>query len=201
MSTQKDDIEQLFSAKFEKFEIQSSEEEWNRLSAKLRWSNFLKFNITSFNIYYLAALITLTGILVWVSILHVDSSKQHFITPDSIPAIQEQVKGPILPQNIDSTKSIKQLEQTSKNEKEKKKEPYEAPTINCLPSIAEPVVNIPVETSATDSIKVEIPNEGLKLQSPDTLTKPRIRKIRKVRVIQPDAVIVRDTVNISKQVN
>lgn len=63
MISKGEDIDNLFSKKFEKFEVKPSDSEWIELSPKLNRLNFLKFSFASFNIYYLitfAFLVTAT---------------------------------------------------------------------------------------------------------------------------------------------
>jgi hypothetical protein len=59
MISKGEDIDNLFSKKFEKFEAKPSESEWIELSSKLNRLNFLKFGFTTFNVYYLVTFVFL----------------------------------------------------------------------------------------------------------------------------------------------
>lgn len=58
-------IEQLFQEKFSDFSIQPSPGLWSKLAGKLFWKEFLSFNVSSFNVYYLSAAVGVvaTGIV------------------------------------------------------------------------------------------------------------------------------------------
>ena len=62
------DIEELFREKFEDYKVNPSAGLWNRIYRKLIWKEFLTFNLTSFNGYYLTGILALSvaGIL-WIT--------------------------------------------------------------------------------------------------------------------------------------
>ncbi len=56
--------EDLFKNAFDDFSPKPPNSAWQVISKKLRWYNFLKFNPTRFNIYYLAAIMVGAGFIV-----------------------------------------------------------------------------------------------------------------------------------------
>jgi len=69
MSKEKPNIEQLFKQKFDHFEVQPSERVWKRVNSSLLRRHFMQFNLDSFNIYYLSAII-IAGALTVLSVTH-----------------------------------------------------------------------------------------------------------------------------------
>lgn len=65
MSSEKENIEKLFSEKFGDYKVNPSPGLWNKIYRKLIWKEFLTFNLTSFNAYYLTGILALSvaGIL------------------------------------------------------------------------------------------------------------------------------------------
>ncbi len=56
-------IEELFQKKFDGYEINPSEQAWNALSKTMRRRQFMRFNPSKFNIFYLAGMILAGGTL------------------------------------------------------------------------------------------------------------------------------------------
>ena len=53
------DIEQLFHERFMDFRVEASSGVWRKISSKLAWQNFIRFNLNCFNIYYVLGIIAL----------------------------------------------------------------------------------------------------------------------------------------------
>lgn len=63
MNKNNQSIEDLFKSEFENFQITPEENAWAKIEKKLAFKNFLKFNYSQFNIYYLALSLLLTGFM------------------------------------------------------------------------------------------------------------------------------------------
>lgn len=61
MSRIERNIEDLFRTLFEQFKVNPTQGLWKQIQARITWNQFLSFSLNSFNVYYLAAAITLAG--------------------------------------------------------------------------------------------------------------------------------------------
>lgn len=203
MHNEKDNIEELFSKKFEKFEDKPSDQEWLELSSKLSKSNFLKFSFITFNIYYLMALVAFAGTASFTGIRNIQLTQKVQKLEQTVKSYQKQgeVTSPPL-QYSDSMKSqpatsIDEIKPSktvnTKIENRKKEEPLIKEKSGELEKdVNQPLPNPPVVLK-DNSVKPDA------MSSIDTTNKPRFRKVKKILVVKPNPVVVKDTVVITKR--
>jgi hypothetical protein len=198
MSTHKDDIEKLFSTKFERFEVKPSEGEWLSLSSKLSRMNFWKFSYSSLNVYSLVLLSALAGAAVWFGVANIHLTEKNHILRDSIRVYQEKVRTITLPSTDSSSIPFrKELPTDRKNEK-----------ISTTPSqvkkrIAGKEVDNSVkpedkQAASTQSGKDSVRNAVPAPPGNDSIAKAPVRRVKKLVVVKPKTVVVKDTVNITR---
>jgi PKD repeat protein len=61
MDNKKVNIEDLYRSQFEEFTTEPSTGLWTRIRYKLMWQEFFRFSLNTFNIYYLAAAVSITA--------------------------------------------------------------------------------------------------------------------------------------------
>ena len=202
MNTHKNDIEKLFSTKFERFEIQPSEKEWLDLSSRLSRTNFLKFSSTSFNIYYLVIMLILAGTVAWLSVANIELSEKVDLLRDALRVNKENDRIPGTP----ATNSISPVISNSprpaehqeilplpvqseiKKERAQKKE-------NDLKSGERPLVS---DQTSKDSIHNIAPAAPSITPPVDTSAKNSVKIIKKVLIVKPKTVVIKDTVRITR---
>ncbi|MCH7656737.1 MAG: PKD domain-containing protein [Bacteroidetes bacterium] len=79
-------IEQLYSESFKDFRIEPSSGLWKRISSKLAWQNFVRFNLRSFNIYYTTGIVALSaaGIILLSDYSNGKIEKQGAVTEEKV---------------------------------------------------------------------------------------------------------------------
>ena len=203
MHNEKDNIENLFSKKFEKFEVKSSDQEWLELSSKLSKTNFLKFSFITFNVYYLMVLVTFAGTATFTGIRNMQLSNKVEKLEQAVQSyqIKEQTNSSpatysdsikSLPTAIEENKPAKNLntiiETKKKDEPEIKVKAKEEEK-----TVSPPPVNLPMEVK-DNSLKPEVPS------SVDSASKPKFRMVKKTLVVKPKPIVLKDTVVITKRV-
>jgi hypothetical protein len=185
------DIEKLFSAKFDHFEVKSSEEDWLKLSSKLSVSNFLKFSLITFNIYFLFGLLTIAGVATYSGLKYYRLIKKVHQLEQTIedfkklePIQNAPFVAPIDTNQASVTKTNNSTEErTIRAEVQGKNAKTEEIVTNANP------VQIIRDTAQVIN--------ALPLQS-DTTNKNKIKKVKKTVTIKKDKVVIKDTVVITK---
>jgi hypothetical protein len=90
MENEKNYIDKLYSDKFSKYESNISDDEWAKLSIKLSKVNFLKFSFTTFNAYFLLAIVTFVAAVIYFGINNFNISKKNEKLNDKIETFQDQ---------------------------------------------------------------------------------------------------------------
>ncbi len=195
----KDDIEKLFSKKFEKFEVKSSEEEWIHLSSKLNKSNFLKFSFVTFNIYYLLVLATFAGTATFAGIKNIQLTKKVYRLEQTVQTYQNaDQKKPLTDQSVDSAKVLLPLF--------KPEESKEVTKVEIKPANENRAKSIEPASSPKNRVSTEIPKEIkdtvkapiININQSDTTIKNKVRKVKKTLVVKPKTVVIKDTVVVTK---
>jgi hypothetical protein len=193
MENENDYIDKLYSGKFEKFEVQSSDDDWTRLNSKLGKSNFLKFSFASFNVFYLAAFLSFAGT---ASYLGVHSA----IQSSKIDSLEKKIE--VLIKKVEKQEELLILTDSANTEEVE---------IN----IDENKTNIPVQnveiqktpTDNKDNILKNTPEISIKTDSVAQKTdssvinkspKQKISKVKKTVFVKKDRVLITDTVRIKQ---
>lgn len=203
MHNEKDNIGELFSKKFEKFEVKSSDQEWLELSSKLSKSNFLKFSFITFNVYYLMALVAFAGTATFTGIRNIQLSQKVQNLEQTVKSYQKQEEvtsspaqysDSVMSQPATSMEEIKPSKTiNAKIENRKKEEPaIKEKSDEVEKNNNQPLPNSPAEVK-DNSVKSAV------MTSVDTTNKPRFRKVKKTLVVKPNPVVVKDTVVITKR--
>jgi hypothetical protein len=199
MSSRNDDIDKLFSKKFEKFEVKPSEGEWLELSPKLSRFNFLRFSFVTFNIYYLTVIVLFAGTATFTSVRNIQLSQKVDHLEQSLKIYQknEETKKISVPspevEDVSKPVSSKTHEFAVKKSKPSKNVESSLPSTYSESENPEKH-NTQKEIKDTAQISTQIFNR------PDTLAKIKVKKIKKTFVIKPRVVIVKkDTVVITKR--
>jgi hypothetical protein len=195
MEYDEDYIDKLYSDKFSKRESNISTDDWDKLSAKLGKTNFLKFSFTTFNAYFLSAIISFAAAATYMGVSNVSLSKKIEKLENKIEVLQEQQKinelEPLLPDTT-ATKEpkINELDETLPDEVVVETKPF-----NKVKNKTE----IVPEKAKVDSIKTK--KGSLVTEKPDTaVVKPKkvIKRIKKKVFVKKDKVIIKDTIKIRK---
>jgi hypothetical protein len=190
MDNEKDYLDKLYSEKFEKFEFQSTGDDWNQMNSKLGKSNFLKFSFATFNIFILGALIAFAGSATYFGVNHIIQSNKIESLEKKIEVLQDQV-------NKNEPKSII-IDSASIEKNEKKQEFIDASkgkkgeSIDNIKENKNEKIVLTEANTKKDSIIVK----------PDSIFKAEAQKIKKVKktvFIKKDKVLVTDTVRIKKK--
>jgi len=185
-------IEQLFSKKFEHFEVKASEEDWIKLNSKLSRSNFLKFSIVTFNIYWLLALLAFAGTAIYSGVYNHKMTKKVKQLEQTIQTYQKDMDGentvaPVGPEKKEAI-LIERPHQTN-NQK--------TPALHASPSN---LVKAPIQmlqpSSRVDS-SININEEPLQT---DSSSYHRKTKVVKNIVVKKSSVIVKDTMVIVRTI-
>jgi hypothetical protein len=202
MDTHKNDIEKLFSTKFERFEIQPSEKEWLNLSSKLSRMNFWKFSSASFNIYYLVVIIALAGTVVWLSVSNIQLSGKIDLLRDALRTNKENDRipttpatnsiSPVISSNPHPAKHTEALPLPVQSKTKKEMLPIKESDLKKgeLPSIP--------DQKNKDSIRNITPIVPLIKPTADTSVKNTVKIIKKVLIVKPKPVVIKDTVRITR---
>jgi hypothetical protein len=196
MDSDKDYIENLYSEKFRKFEIQNSEDEWNMLSSKLGKSNFLKFSFATFNVYFLFIILSFATVTGYLGVTNFTKSNKIETLQHKIDLMQNQ-------ENKNETNSIiadsveNEQEISSKNNKINiqnnfQKKPENQKNKDDKKSV---VLNMSDLSSPKDTVYTK-PDSSSYLK-PEPL---KINRVKKTIYIKKDKVIVTDTVIIKKKI-
>jgi hypothetical protein len=221
MHNDKDDIEQLFSKKFEKYEAGSSEQEWLDLSVKLSKVNFLKFSFVSFNIYYLAVIITLAGTTAYSGFKNHQLSRKVHQLESSIQSIQQEKQLNSTTDKPVNSLEIKKLNDVAITDDARKDKTAATVAKSKIEIEDKPMAkkDASIRGKSTDDFRPQI-NEA-KAESPtkqnaeieqnkketvsnemsDSISETKIKKIvKKTLVIKHKSVIVKDTVIVTKTI-
>ncbi|HEX3006959.1 MAG TPA: hypothetical protein VHO90_05025 [Bacteroidales bacterium] len=195
-----DEIDKLFSSKFENYRVGSTDDEWMRLNSDLKRVNFWKFQFQSFNIFYLIGIVGIATLIIAFFIMNRGPEQENSPLQDSIPVEQSGYNDAVEYKRDSISKSSNLIPQ---REAKGKKQPsidisrLQPDTVSIVPG------NTPVQgNAAKDSLKT---NSGAEIRAepqmqPDTTSKqPRIRKVKRKTIVKSEAVVVRDTVDIIKK--
>ena len=190
MDSEKDFLDKLYSDKFEKFEFQSSGDDWANLNSKLGKSNFLKFSFATFNIFILGAVIAFAGSATYLGVNHILQNKKIETLEKKVEVLQKQINNSETNATFIDSASLKNQKNTV-------------------------ITEIKTEITKKDERKQNVEDEKKTLQetnikkdsiiiNPDTSsiikTDPqKIKKIKKTVFIKQDKVIVADTVWVKKK--
>ncbi|HEY4784484.1 MAG TPA: hypothetical protein VIH57_00480 [Bacteroidales bacterium] len=202
MDEKKNNIEELFTRRFENFEVKSTEEEWIRLNARLSKSNFLRFSFVTFNIYYLVVIAAFAGTASFMSIKNYHLSQEVKRLQRSVINYQQREQEKQLPrQRSDSTKFLPPAKETLESKETSTDHKNHIKQNKGQPVEPAPSVQNKVETEAfkvlKDSSKTSLPN----ITVVDTMEKSKARKVKKILVVKPKTVIIKDTVVITRSLN
>jgi hypothetical protein len=194
MENEKNYIDKLYSDKFSKYESNISDDEWAKLSIKLSKVNFLKFSFTTFNAYFLLAIVTFVAAVIYFGINNFNISKKNEKLNDKIETFQDQqIKNDIEPLIIDTF----DIEETKLNTQSKITdikpvtfEPTKKTTVEKEPSKKQSEKN-PINTK-TDTSSVLKPDT-------QSIPKKKIIRVKKKVFIKQDKVIIKDTVTVKKK--
>ena len=193
-------IDRLFLEKFESFRIELKENDWHITSLLLTRYNFLKFALLRFNIYYLSAIITF-GSLSTYTIFKNKKINSNVKQPQQ--TIQQYNNEPVNISTSQDTIPREVKNNGNKEESQKKSSVIQNKTLT--DSSTQTKVNqhnesISINNSAENTSIKSQKDTAQKLNSTivttDTSTKRRVKTIKKVIVIKPHNVIVKDTVQI-----
>jgi len=185
------DIEKLFSAKFDHFEVKSSEEDWLKLSSKLSVSNFLKFSLITFNIYFIFGLLTIAGVATYSGLKYYRLTKKVHQLERTIEDFQKLEPAQTAPfvAPIDTNQA-----NVTKTNNSSEKRTIRAEVQGKNVKTKEIVTNANPVPIIRDTAQVI---NALPLQS-DTTNKNKIKKVKKTVTIKKDKVVIKDTVVITK---
>ena len=194
MKKDNDYVDKLYSDKFSKFESNISSDDWTKLSTKLGKTNFLRFSFTTFNAYFLSAIISFAAVAAYFGVNNVNLSNKIEKLEDKIEVLIEQ-------QNLNDKEPL--LHDTFT---------IEEPKMNVQDEITDKVV---VKTKPLNKVKNEIElfpekakidstimlSDSLAIAKPDTtIVKPKkVIRIKKTVYVKQNQVIIKDTVKIKKQ--
>lgn len=205
MNNKMDDIDKLYSDKFENFEFHSSDDEWGKLSSKLAKANFLKFSYSTFNIYYLTAIFGFFAFLVYLGLIIFPTTAE-FDPQQKFPGKLMELKTVVEKQEFASDSTMKtsvQDEQTIQKDS-KAKEIYQDAKIDSL--VAKDILKRETSKLISSDVKESLDknHDSLTLSKSDTSDviiqqTPKIKRVKKTIVIRKDQVIVTDTVKIKKR--
>lgn len=188
------EIGDLFSGKFENFEVKFSEEDWLKIKPKLRFSNFLRFNFYNFNIYYLLAIVLFAGTTTFSGISYYKLSKK-------TKQLEKQIEQCELNQNsnIEEENPVKPVQPVSANttpvtipeNKPKKNKPITSVQITN---------DIPVHVTGkqtTPDIGDTVTKVDDKPIPPDTNINIKYKKVKKTLKVRRGKFFVKDTLIIN----
>lgn len=195
-----EDIERLFSKKFNSFEVKTSKAEWISLNTKLKRLNFLKFSFANFNIYYLSIILVLAGSSTYLTIHNTTLKKKiqqlesqvqsnQMILPSAhvgkklvVAPDESEIIGKPVEINTSTADVDFQAKSVSKNKR----------TADSVTNLVKTDTIRPdrTENSAKDSVKSV---SGIPVDS--TI---RIRKVKKTVYIKPGSVVLKDTIVVPK---
>ncbi len=196
MGKDKDYIDKLYSDKLSKFESNISAEDWTKLSTKLSRVNFFKFSLTSFNAYFLSAIVSFAAAAAYFGTNNLNLSEKIELLENKIELLQElqqkqQDKNESLPLDtfkVEEPIIVEKVE--TKNEE----------------NITSPPKKEIIETEQqSEKLKIDstaIKKDSLVATKSDTSTikpKKNIRRIKKQVIIKQDKVVIKDTVVIKKK--
>jgi hypothetical protein len=190
MENENDYLDKLYSTKFEKFEVQSSDDDWNKLNSKLGKSNFLKFSFASFNVFYLAAFLSFAGTASYFGVNNAIQSKK-------IDSLEKKID--VLKKKVENQEENLVLTDSAKIKKIENETIILLQNKQIQPTSFDKKVNIltnkPEITLKKDSVFQKIDSS--------VINKPQIQKINKVKktvFVKKDTVFVKDTIRIKKKV-
>ena len=198
-----DDIDKLYSDKFENYQFQLKGYEWIKLSSKLNVANFLKFSFTTFNAYFLGIIVSFFALSAFLGFGYLNKSNEidniknnleNVIPPNSKNELPQLLHDTILIKNSVDEVIIKDIQ----NPKEQntsisppqendtlKKGFMEKSTISVGDSLNQNLDTFSVSNSDNSDNLKEI---------------PKIKRVKKTIYIKKDQVIVTDTIKIKKEV-
>jgi hypothetical protein len=193
MENENDYIDKLYSGKFEKFEVQSVDEDWTRLNSKLGKSNFLKFSFASFNVFYLAAFLSFAGTAGYLGVHSAAQSAKIDSLEKKIEVLIEKVEKQDDLLILTDSASIEEVEINTDENKTNF-----------------PIQNIEIQKTPVNSKEITLKNApeiSIKADTVDQKTdssiinKSSVQKINKVKktvFVKKDKVLITDTVRIKQ---
>lgn len=208
-------IDDLFSDKLDKFELNSSPEEWSQLSSSLGKLNFFKFSFSTINAYVVGGAIALASTAGYVGINQFNNENTNDVIEDKIENLEEHPQ--INKQNAFVADSSTYVYQDSISELDIV-ENVDVDKVEPVESRVEKKVEVITDVKKNDSTKIEKPiadevvkqnnqtnisenKDSLNHTSIDTVQPKKQRIVRRVKrkvIVKPKTVIIKDTVVMKK---
>jgi hypothetical protein len=190
MDKEEENIDQLFKNEFSQDRIENTATDWKRFNSNIKRINFLKFNFSSFNIYYMVSIITIALVS---GVLLLD--KEPKVKDESAIHIEDQNK-----QKTNSSTTfvneVKETKETNKNIesnslKYEKQKPTNSYKIN--KSNKEELEENEPKSQIIDSSQIS-PSANSDTSSIETADTVRVVVNKTKTVVKKVKVVVRDTV-------
>lgn len=204
MENEKNYIENLYSDKFKKFEIKTSEEEWDSLNSKLIKTNFFKFSFVTFNIFYLMAFLAFAGSTAYFGISNVLLTKKVKFLENVLSHKQNTENNDfIVNDSILSEKTVMNAKAAVLNIKKIQQKSTQKITDIKNISSKEPKISEPANDIDTVKSIIQALNDTTVIVKSESVAKPlseiqKVTKVKKTVLIKKDTVFVKDTVVIKK---
>jgi len=197
MSIDNDDIDKLFSDNFKTFDVPSPERGWEVVASKFKRAMFWRFRFNGFNVYYLSALITGAGVLVWLGVSGIKQTKEVPKFQDSVQTHKEIEKVQFPTITIDSVLR----KQTVKPEVNHNKVIKIAPEVREGEHIEKPK-NDSISGNPAIETEDKVTEKSLKPETTDPIIdtiKPKNKRVvKRVKIIKPSSIVNRDTIHLLK---
>lgn len=192
------DIEKLFSSKLKNYQVTASDADWQKISRKLGRTNFLKFSVVTFNVYYLSAILLFAGTATYSGVKNYTLNHKVQKLEKSIAVYHKTGVFPEIEEAIDTTlvpepEEPELMQSTTLPSLELKK--ISESSHNAKPDAKHAALTDTVVTPKADSVKTEAPKEN-KMDS--VSVEKRVKRVKKTIYVKPTDVVKRDTVIISK---
>jgi len=198
MHNENDFIDKLYSEKLGDNKFQTTSEEWDLLNAKLSKSNFLKFSFTSFNIIYLAVLVSFAGTALFFGVGYHFQSKKIQNLEQTITILNDKKNDSLIQTINEDTVSANNTDR--ENEIVKTNEPVligkktKNQARNQIISANDSIVKLTLSAKTDTSQAAKVDTTTLLRPEP-----PKIKRIKKTVFVKQDNVVIKDTVVINKK--
>lgn len=199
MHNEEEYIKDLYSKKFENFEVKTSDDQWLKLNSKLKRKNFMRFSISTINVFYLTMFVVFAGSAVYFGINNQHLSKRIQDIENDVNSIglkdslirepQEEVK-------LADTVTFKNFHvDTISNQRHKVK------TIKKNLSKPEFVKDTMMNVTSPELID-HVKDSSFNI-APDTTeisipVKPVVKHVKKTVLVKQNKVVIKDTVVIKR---
>lgn len=199
MHNEEEYIKDLYSKKFENFEVKTSDDQWLKLNSKLRRKNFMRFGISTINIFYLTIFFVFAGSTVYFGInnqhlskriLDLENDANSVGLKDSLsPKLEEEVK-------VIDTVSIESLHaDTISNQKHKVKTVKKNVS---KPEFVKDTMKNVLYPELNDHVKDSSFNKGSDTTHVRIPAKPVVKHVKKTVLVKQNKVVIKDTVVIKR---